>query len=178
MRHRIKSGGYEPAVGVHSVERSAWCATNHLQARLSNHGGLTPPALGCTAYVCREQNDFCDARTHIHKSGGRQPAVGVGKRTSQDASAKRTAGGVLVQTPAQAVANPRGLTPPALGAGGRLPAKNDFCDARTQVHKSRGCGEPNAVPRKPRVQRLCDTESRAGRQPCRGSVKGRACSVH
>jgi hypothetical protein len=42
---RIKSGGRQPAVGVHLVKRSAWCAANHVQARFSNHGGLTPPAL-------------------------------------------------------------------------------------------------------------------------------------
>jgi hypothetical protein len=42
------------------------------------HGGLTPPAPGAvTTAVCRNNDDFCDAQTHIRKSGGRQPAVGV-----------------------------------------------------------------------------------------------------
>jgi hypothetical protein len=40
-------------------------------------GGLRPPLLYCVANVCRRKNDFSDAQTHVHKSGGRQPAVGV-----------------------------------------------------------------------------------------------------
>jgi hypothetical protein len=44
--------------------------------RSALHGGLTPPALGAvTTTVCRKNGDFCDAQTHICKSGGRQPAV-------------------------------------------------------------------------------------------------------
>jgi len=40
------------------------------------HGGLTPPALGRVTTTVRPNNDdFCDAQTHIHKSGGCQPAV-------------------------------------------------------------------------------------------------------
>jgi len=39
------------------------------------HGGLTPPAPGCGPSVCRQKSDFCDRRTHVHKSGGREPAV-------------------------------------------------------------------------------------------------------
>jgi hypothetical protein len=51
------------------------------------HGGLTPPALGCTVPVRRRKrlprcapnfaakSDIRGARTHVHKSGGRQPAV-------------------------------------------------------------------------------------------------------
>jgi hypothetical protein len=38
-------------------------------------GGLRPPLLCCDANVCRRKNDFCDAQTHVHRSGGRQPAV-------------------------------------------------------------------------------------------------------
>jgi hypothetical protein len=53
--HMHKSGGREPAVGVHWVERSAWCAANHLQARFSNHGGLTPPALGAVRTFAGEK---------------------------------------------------------------------------------------------------------------------------
>jgi hypothetical protein len=51
-----------------------------------SHGGLTPPLLCCGANVCRRKNDFCDGLTLIRKSGGRQPAVGVGKRTCNGAS--------------------------------------------------------------------------------------------
>jgi hypothetical protein len=40
-------------------------------------GGLRPPRSCCRANVCQRKNDFCDARTHMHKSGGRQPAVGM-----------------------------------------------------------------------------------------------------
>jgi hypothetical protein len=47
----------------------------HLQARFRNHGWLTPAALDCTTFDRRGNDDFCDMRTHVHKSGGRQPAV-------------------------------------------------------------------------------------------------------
>jgi hypothetical protein len=49
-----------------------------LQRRFVSHGGLTPPrSCVAVANVCRRKNDLCDARTHIPKSGGRQPAVGL-----------------------------------------------------------------------------------------------------
>jgi hypothetical protein len=38
--------------------------------------GLRPPLLCWCAEVCQRKNDFCDARTHTTRSGGRQPAVG------------------------------------------------------------------------------------------------------
>jgi hypothetical protein len=38
-------------------------------------GGLRPPLLCPAVNVCRRKNDFCDAGTHMHKSGGREPAV-------------------------------------------------------------------------------------------------------
>jgi hypothetical protein len=41
-------------------------------------GGLRPPLFCCRANVRRRKTDFCDVHTHVHKSGGRQPAV-VGK---------------------------------------------------------------------------------------------------
>jgi hypothetical protein len=41
-------------------------------------GGLRPPLLAhCTVSGHRRNNAFCDAQTHVHKSGGRQPAVVV-----------------------------------------------------------------------------------------------------
>jgi hypothetical protein len=47
-----------------------------VQQRQRTHGGLTPPALGTVrTAVCRNNDDFSDAQTHAHKSGGRQPAV-------------------------------------------------------------------------------------------------------
>jgi hypothetical protein len=39
--------------------------------------GAHAPRSWCSANVCRRKNDFCDARTHVPKSGGRQPAVGL-----------------------------------------------------------------------------------------------------
>jgi hypothetical protein len=44
-------------------------------------GGLRPPLLCCRANVRRQKSDFCDAHTNVHKSGGCQPAVGLGSRT-------------------------------------------------------------------------------------------------
>jgi hypothetical protein len=47
------------------------------------HGGLTPPALVAdTTSVRRKNDDFCDEQTHVHKSGGRQPAVASKTRWS------------------------------------------------------------------------------------------------
>jgi hypothetical protein len=39
------------------------------------HGGLTPSALVLRCGRLPVKSDFCDAHTHVHKSGGRQPAV-------------------------------------------------------------------------------------------------------
>ena len=35
--------------------------------------GSRPPLLRRNANVCRRNCDFCDGRTHMHRSGGRQP---------------------------------------------------------------------------------------------------------
>jgi hypothetical protein len=45
------------------------------QVRYPHHGWLTPAAPGCKRRVFRAECDICDAQTHTHKSGGRQPAV-------------------------------------------------------------------------------------------------------
>jgi hypothetical protein len=71
-------------------------------------GGLRPPLLRCRANVCRRKNDFCGARTHIHKSGGRQPAV-VSKNASATASDLR---GVVTFATAQSAPAPRGAYAP------------------------------------------------------------------
>jgi hypothetical protein len=42
----------------------------------THHGGLTPPALALRCERLPEKNDICDAQTHAHRSGKRQPAVG------------------------------------------------------------------------------------------------------
>jgi hypothetical protein len=50
-------------------------STFRLHIPSTSHGGLTPPRSWCSANVCRPKNDFCGARTQVHKSGGREPAV-------------------------------------------------------------------------------------------------------
>jgi hypothetical protein len=81
-----KSGGRQPAVRVGNTFAQTQA---HLFGRpptvyvrvavalaLSRyHGGLTPPLLCWCTDVCERQNDFCDVRTPIRNSGGRQPAV-------------------------------------------------------------------------------------------------------
>jgi hypothetical protein len=48
----------------------------YLRTRYVHHGGLTPPAPGRRYNERpRENGDFRAAQTHVHKSGGRQPAV-------------------------------------------------------------------------------------------------------
>ena len=82
------------------------------------HGGLTPPALVLRCERLPAKNDFCDAQTHIHKSGGREPAVGVGnalatpipltsgdtrhvQRQERRTSARRGCGKLVAQTQAR-----------------------------------------------------------------------------
>jgi hypothetical protein len=48
-----------------------------LQRCFVSHGELTPPTPWCTVSGRRANDDFCDARTHVPKSGGREPAVGL-----------------------------------------------------------------------------------------------------
>jgi hypothetical protein len=57
------------------VGASAW--TPVAIAFIGVTGGLRPPLLCWSANVCRRNNDFCNAQTHVRKSGGRQPAVDV-----------------------------------------------------------------------------------------------------
>jgi hypothetical protein len=42
---------------------------------LGTTAGSRPPLLRRNANVCRRSCDFCDGRTHMHRSGGRQPPV-------------------------------------------------------------------------------------------------------
>jgi hypothetical protein len=67
------------------------------------HGGLTPPALVAVRTFAGEKNDFCDAETHMHKSGGRQPAV-VSKNASATAGDFR---GVITFATARPASAPR-----------------------------------------------------------------------
>jgi hypothetical protein len=162
-------------------------------------GANAPRSCVAARTFAGEKNDFCDARTHVRRSGGREPAVGVGnalatpipltsgdtrhvQRQERRTSARRGCGkdvhadksAIVRQTAEGTCADGRcirvqgehgGLTPPALGERThivgdarlrfatafcfkrgayapalvlrceRLPAKNDFCDARTHVHK-------------------------------------------
>jgi hypothetical protein len=110
-----------------------------------------------------EKNNFCDAQTHISKerrasarrgceyrncNGVRfrrercsSARRGSGKRTCKGALAKsrETTGGELTNAGAVAVAEPRGLTPPALVLRVRTLAgeKNNFCDAQMHISKER-----------------------------------------
>jgi hypothetical protein len=77
-----------------------------VQSRLRNHGGLTPPAPALLCECPPAKNDFCDAQTHVHNSGGRQPAVGVVGRTLSVMWWKRTCNRVCETT--------GGLRPPLL----------------------------------------------------------------
>jgi len=73
-------GAYAPRSWLHARISSEMRGCD-LQRRFVSHGGLTAPALVLRCERLPAKNDFCDAQTHIHKSGGREPAVGVGKRT-------------------------------------------------------------------------------------------------
>ena len=70
-----KSGG-RPSTVVQSIER---CPQLYRKRTCKNDsfptGGLRPPLLCRCTDVCRRNSDFCGAQTHVHKSGGRQPAV-------------------------------------------------------------------------------------------------------
>jgi hypothetical protein len=84
--------------------------------------GLTPPAPGAVATIVRRKNDdFCRAETHTHKSGGRQPAVGVIGRTSSVMCSKRICKRVCQTT--------GGLRPPLLVRAANATADVRFPDA-------------------------------------------------
>jgi hypothetical protein len=104
------------------------CATYRLRCAFPiRNGGSVPrgayaPRSWCTAWrpVDRKNNAFCDAQTHVRKSGGREPAVGIAN-----------AGAVALVCHGQ-------LTLTALGVANAFRRKNDFCDAQTHAHKSGG----------------------------------------
>jgi hypothetical protein len=103
------------------------------------HGGLTPPALVLRRERLPAKNDFCDARTHVRRSGGRQPAVGVGKMFTQT-KARLFGRPPRVRVPITVAfasrENTGGLTPPALGerthivGDARLRFATAFCFTR------------------------------------------------
>jgi hypothetical protein len=157
------TGGLRPRSWLHPrvSSRMRGCA---LQRRFVCHGGLTPPAPGCThacrrgcavvlcngvsfatgglrppllccgANVCRRKSEFCDARTHI-----RSRAAGVSPPWFVNGVCNCNATNFRVSRSHARSAPHGGLTPPALVLRcERLPKKNDFCDARSHVHKSGG----------------------------------------
>jgi hypothetical protein len=85
-----------------------WVSTERICIPRTSHGGLTPPALVAERTFAGEENDFCGAGTHIHKSGGREPAV-VSKNASATASDLR---GVVTFATAQSAPAPRGAYAP------------------------------------------------------------------
>jgi hypothetical protein len=84
---------------------------------MDSHGGLTPPALGCTR-VCASQKSSFHRHTFApaNRSGGRQPAVGGGNAFAR--AIPQTCWGpwpVCRRTSLQSRSrNHGGLTPPAL----------------------------------------------------------------
>jgi hypothetical protein len=90
--HSNRSGGREPAVVCGNASARAIpqrcgrpsqvCQRTSLQSRSRNHGGLTPPALGCTCVCALRKSPF---RRHTfapaNRSGGREPAVDLGSAT-------------------------------------------------------------------------------------------------
>jgi hypothetical protein len=99
-------------------------------------GGLRPPLLVHDAGSLKD-NDIRGAQTHIPKSGGRQPAVGVAGRALSVMCWKRTCKRVCETT--------GGLRPPLLVLLQRpFAGKNgDFCGAQTHI--------PRSVARQPAV---------------------------
>jgi hypothetical protein len=118
------------------------------------HGGLTPPAPGAVATTVRRKNDdIRGTQTHVHKSGGRQPAVGVGNTFAQTQTllfGRPPTVDVPMAVAFALIAPTGGLRPPLLCCNANvLRRKNDFCGAQTHAHKSGGrqpaVGVSNAV---------------------------------
>jgi hypothetical protein len=137
---------------------------------VANPRGAYAPRSWCSANVCQRKNDFRDARTHIHKSGGRQPAVGMSNAIAvadafvqRPASARRwsetTVATATRWISAFRVRIPRtshgGLTPPALVSGcERFPVKKRFWR----------CANAHSQERRASARR-----GTVNRTPCRGN---------
>jgi hypothetical protein len=118
------------------------CSQTLAQSRQRTHGGLTPPAPGCTCVCASRKSPFHrHAFAHSARSGGREPAVGIGiaLATTLPLTHGRPP---TVRAPiagAVAAANPRGAyAPRSCCIANVCRRKNDFCDARTHIHKSGG----------------------------------------
>jgi predicted metal-binding protein len=116
--------------GVYSVERSTWCAANHLQPRFPNHGGLTPPAPGCT-HACRRGCAVVLCNGVSFATGGLRPPLGCTHAFVVENAVVRCTRRFICHG---------GLTPPALDCCTIVrPWKTAFCDAQTHV-RSRAPG--------------------------------------
>jgi hypothetical protein len=80
----------------------------------TSHGGLTPPALGSRCTVGEQMAIFAMHERTFTRAAGVSPPWVLGKRTCKSASAKsrETAGSVLTDAGAVAVANRRGAYAP------------------------------------------------------------------
>jgi hypothetical protein len=139
--------------------------------------GAHAPRSWFTVYGRRANGDFCDARTQVHKSGGRQPAVGVSNAIAiADAFVQRPASArrwseTTVATAARWISAFRdripstshgGLTPPALTLQcERLPVKKRFWR----------CANAHSQERRASARR-----GSVNRTPCRGNHA--LCSDH
>jgi hypothetical protein len=98
------------------------CAHERQRIRINRyHGGLTPPALVLLRERLPAKKRFLRCtNARDHRSGGREPAVGVGNALAKGASAKsrETAGGVLTNAGAFALSG---------AAGGRLLYQRRLC---------------------------------------------------
>jgi hypothetical protein len=145
-----------------------WVSTERICIPRTSHGGLTPPALVAERTFAGEENDFCGAGTHIHKSGGREPAVGMSNAIAiADAFVQRQASARRWSETAFATATrwvstfrvriPRtshgGLTPPALGAVRTFAGKKRFFRCTNA-----GSQERRASARRGIEKRICNGE--------------------
>jgi hypothetical protein len=115
------------------------------------HGRLTPTALGARRYVPSGNRAICAARTHMHKSGGRQPAV-IRYRT----------GNTERFLPNEDARMPRGAYAPRSWwfSSADICRRNcDLCATRTLTYKS-GQRQPAVVRYRPRNRkRFSQTDS-------------------
>jgi hypothetical protein len=143
------------------------CADRRCIHGNSYHGGLTPPAL-CIAMRTSAgiKNDFCDAQTHMHKSGERQPAVvrvthlqrraflserdarvALARLADADRSGSREGVPLLMcvsDRRVRYVCHGR-LTPTAPGARRRSAKNGDIRGTKTHMHKSGVAGDSRSV---------------------------------
>jgi hypothetical protein len=98
-------------------------------------GGLRPPLLVQSERL-PAKNDFCDAETHVHESGGRQPAV-----VRDGPRLQRTPTDVWRRTTAEPRA--AGVSPPWFGKGPRLQGEaNNVRRTRTAESRAAGVSPP------------------------------------